>query len=253
MSYILDALRRADAERDRGAVPTLHARHEAGPMEDDERTPRPWLALAGGAVVLVVAGAIGAWWLMGGDPEPRVSVVAAGPSPVTGSQPPPAMPTAPTAGGLPSALPAPPSVAPQPPPTTQAAAPVAAMAAPAAPGPTPLAAPRPARAPLTAASATAAPPARRATAASAPASGAAPDDRNRVYAVADLPDAVKRDLPRVAISGGSWSRDKASRMVMVNGQVLHEGDAVAPGLVLESIRLKSAVLAWKGYRYEVSY
>ena len=127
------------------------------------------------------------------------------------------------------------------------------MAAPAAPGPTPLAAPRPARAPLTAASATAAPPARRATPASAPASGAAPDDRNRVYAVADLPDAVKRDLPRVAISGGSWSRDKASRMVMVNGQVLHEGDAVAPGLVLESIRLKSAVLAWKGYRYEVSY
>lgn len=249
MSYILDALRRADAERDRGAVPTLHARHEPGPIEDDERPSRPWILLAGGAVALVVTGAVGAWWLMGSDPEPRVSVVAAGPSPITGSQSPPAMSTTPAANALPVPSPA----FPQPPTSTQATVAEAARST-AVPGPAPLAAPRPARAqlPITTGS-SASTPARRTAAASAAASTAGPDDRNRVYAVADLPDAVKRDLPRVAISGGSFSRDKASRMVMVNGQVLHEGDAVAPGLVLESIRLKSAVLAWKGYKYELSY
>jgi general secretion pathway protein B len=40
---------------------------------------------------------------------------------------------------------------------------------------------------------------------------------------------------------------------MINGQVFHEGDRLAPGLVLERIRPKSAVLAYKGWRYEVAF
>jgi len=35
--------------------------------------------------------------------------------------------------------------------------------------------------------------------------------------------------------------------------VLHEGDRPAPEVVLEQIRLKSAVLSWRGQRWEISY
>ena len=42
-------------------------------------------------------------------------------------------------------------------------------------------------------------------------------------------------------------------MLIINGQVFHEGDKLAPELVLEQIKLKAAVLRYKGYRYSVSY
>ena len=41
MSYILDALRRADAERSRGAVPSLHAQGLPADLEPAARDYRP--------------------------------------------------------------------------------------------------------------------------------------------------------------------------------------------------------------------
>jgi general secretion pathway protein B len=64
----------------------------------------------------------------------------------------------------------------------------------------------------------------------------------RVHSQAELPEDIRRDLPKIVIGGSSYSGDAASRMVMINGQVFHEGDRLAPDLVLERIRLKSAVL-----------
>jgi general secretion pathway protein B len=75
----------------------------------------------------------------------------------------------------------------------------------------------------------------------------------RVYQPSELPEDVRRDLPKLAINGASYSGDAASRMVMINGQIFHEGDQLAPQLVLERIKLKSAVLSYKGYRYEVTF
>ena len=40
---------------------------------------------------------------------------------------------------------------------------------------------------------------------------------------------------------------------MINGQVFHEGDQLSAGLVLDKIRRRSAVMAYKGYRYEVTF
>jgi general secretion pathway protein B len=42
-------------------------------------------------------------------------------------------------------------------------------------------------------------------------------------------------------------------MLIVNGQLLHERATVAPGLVLEQIRLKSAVFDFQGERFEIAY
>ena len=50
-----------------------------------------------------------------------------------------------------------------------------------------------------------------------------------------------------------YSEDAASRLLIINGQVFHEGDEVQKGLRLEHIQLKSAVLSYRGYRFVVDY
>ena len=131
------------------------------------------------------------------------------------------------------------------------------------PAPVAVAAPRKASAPTVVASATAmarapakpaakAPPAAGATASSiAPAAASAPE--GRIYTLAELPDEVRRDLPPLVIGGAMYSENPASRMLIVNGQLFHEGDKLAAGLQLEQIKLKSAVLRLKGYRYGITY
>ncbi len=42
-------------------------------------------------------------------------------------------------------------------------------------------------------------------------------------------------------------------MLIVGGQVAGEGAELAPGVVLEQIRPKSAVLRFRGLRYTVAY
>jgi general secretion pathway protein B len=40
---------------------------------------------------------------------------------------------------------------------------------------------------------------------------------------------------------------------MVNGQVVHEGEAAGPGVVVERIGAKAAVLRWRDMRIEVPF
>ena len=75
--------------------------------------------------------------------------------------------------------------------------------------------------------------------------------QERVYSFAELPDAIRRELPKLTYGGGSYSGDKASRLAFLNGQVFHEGDTIAPGLVLRQIKQKGVILAYKGYRFEL--
>ena len=62
-----------------------------------------------------------------------------------------------------------------------------------------------------------------------PASAAPAASAPRIYAQAELPEDVRRDLPRIAINGSSYSGDAASRMVMISGQIFHEGDSLGAG------------------------
>ena len=68
-----------------------------------------------------------------------------------------------------------------------------------------------------------------------------------------LPPEVRRQLPTLALGGAVYSDNAASRMLIVAGQLVHEGDAVAPGITLEQIRPRSAVMRWKGLRYEIGF
>ena len=229
MSYILDALRRADAERERGSVPGIHAQ-PAMLGEADGEADRParrgvWLGGGLGLVLLAVLG----WWFVGHDvSQPVLVPVVATPTPIA------------------------------PPPVTSLPAPVAAPPVAAAPAPAPAPAVEvPRKPPPRVALAAAAKPLPAASRPVARASVSAPSapavTEVRVYALSELPDDIRRELPTLAVGGAMYSQNPANRMLIVNGQTFHEGDKLAPGLALEQIRLKSAVLEYKGYRYGITY
>jgi general secretion pathway protein B len=75
----------------------------------------------------------------------------------------------------------------------------------------------------------------------------------RVYTLAELPDDIRRELPALAIGGAMYSENPANRMLIINGQVFHERDKLSPNLTLVQIKLKAAVLEYRGYRYGISY
>lgn len=222
MSYILDALRKADAERDRGNVPGIHAQPSFGSAAPAPAQPagKPWIWLAAGALAVLLIGAL-VWYLTA---PPRTAVEAARPA----SLPTP-IAAAPTAAPAPVATPAVPSAAPK----TDAPA----IARRPRPTPTPT--------PTSPAPATATP---TTTADTKPAATG-----EKVYTVAELPDDIRRQLPAVNIGGAMYSPKAADRILIVNGQVLHEGDRIAPELTLQQIRVKSAVLSFKGHRYTIAF
>ena len=71
--------------------------------------------------------------------------------------------------------------------------------------------------------------------------------------MSELPQDVRLALPKLVISGSTYSENPAYRMVIINGQVFREGDKVATDLNLEQIRPKSAVLNYKGQLYQLAY
>lgn len=211
MSYILDALRKADAERERGAVPGLHTQSVLPGVREDEParglSPLAWMGMGAGLV-----GVAALFWTLSGSDEP------------------PPVSAAPVA--VPAPLPEPVAVAPVAPP------PPALVLAPAPPpvvnAPVHKAAPASAARPPAVAS-------------------AAPAADERVYALNELPEAIRRELPAMAIGGSIYSDVPASRFLIINGQIFHEGDKVAKDLSLEQIKLKAAVLRFRGYRVGITF
>lgn len=257
MSYILDALRRAEAERGRGAVPGLHTQAMSAPRADSPSAGH-WL-LWGGAVVAVAGlAAGGTWWAMQRSAPAAVPAVAA----------PPAAPVAPLAVATAPAVPVVPAPVPVPDPSPLLPpAPVTLEPRPVAPKRVaepvrekPAAAPAPAQArvretpvPPPAPATRSQPLAPATPPAAAPATvppGATPPN-GPVFAQSDLPPSVREQLPALTVTGATYSSNPAHRMAIVNGQVLQEGDQAAPGLKLERIEQSRTVWSFHGYRYAV--
>ena len=256
MSYILDALRRAEAERGRGAVPGIHtpAVPVPGAMPVAGRSAISPVLVAVAVVAVAAVAAGGTWWVLQRPVPAGAVVVAAAPATSAAVAPSTAPPAA-----VASPEPAPavaPAVTLPPAPAPRAAAPQRERPAPA---PSSSVAPRsPAADPERARPAVPAPrertpaaPAPRAAdlAAANPAPAAAPAATGTVFAQADLPEAVRAQLPSLKISGVTYSSNPVYRMAIVNGQVLHEGDPAGPGLLLEKIEPGRTIWSFKGYRY----
>ena len=228
MSYILDALRKADAERERGRIPGIHAQQLTAASADadteaaDRSKPLLWVII-GLLVALVVALA----WNMLGRDGAALTPTAATRLPADAA----------------SATPAASAAALQPVPAIAATATATAASAAAAAS----------TASVTAHAAHKRAVRKPAVARTAPAKEPAPAPAQRVYALNELPADIRQQLPALVVGGASYSTNPTSRMLILNGQVFHEGDRLTPDLVLQQIKLKAAVLEFKGYRYEIKY
>lgn len=280
MSYILEALQRAQAQREQGHVPGLNAQPlPQGGAPHESRWRLWWI----GAVVLVAGATLSGLllWKRGVLGVAQSSAAAASgvrnAAPVQsvtitpGAGPTPAAPTPASVASAPSPFvtgavggvaATAPALPPQPAPPI-AAKPIAAPAvkpqSPPAPAPVPLLATAPptAKASAPASSGTAAPaPATKTStlpvpAPAVPTSTAA--EPSRIYTQAELPEDVRRDLPKLAVTGSVYSSNPAQRMLVLNGQVMQEGGSPGGDVVLEQIRPKSAVLRFRGYRYSLDF
>lgn len=251
MSYILDALKKADAEREQGQVPGLNTTSYAQPELDDgpvRRTPAPWQVAVGALLVLTTLGAIWQWT----RPAATVTVIAdQAPAPLTPNPgaiqlPQPAQ-TAP-APLEPEVAPA--AVTPVPPTVTAREVVKTPNAAPAA-APRKVTRTEPLMPPV--APSVTVPKSRAPLHVDPAAQPAQTAHLNRLPTLAELPDEVRRGLPNLSVSGAMYSDQPANRMLLINNRVFHEGDQPVAGLVLEEIRLKSAVFNFRGTRYAVSY
>lgn len=330
MSYILEALKKAQAERQLGSAPDIHApapSHVPTPAAGASRKPL-LLGLSAGIVIAGIAGVL-AWRAQA--PAPQVAVLAspvqgtgevatlaepAGAPARTGSAVP--APVASPGAAMPgpvaspeAAVPAPSLAASAPAPVTTAPAsaiPVTPGAATTVPAPRelPAQAPAPRQADNAGTANDAAPRARPASVASpvageaarprasaqrdggtalatrgaaapataadtgaqavylpAPAPARAPDPaplarapepaEENLRTLQQLPEAVQREVPRVSVGGYIYSPNPADRLLLVDKMLRREGEELAPGLVLERLMPKYAVMNYRGTRYRVAY
>ena len=233
MSYILDALRKSDQQRRRGAAPTLLAGQA---MAVAPKQPA-FLAYGLPAAVLVGAGMV-IGWLRPWQPEQaapgRAELVAAKPLESTPRQP----------------ASAPSEMAPQPRPEQrlQNATPPAQ----AAPALVPTKPQLPARAkPETDGTSREAAGAVPKKTAKQPVGTAAADAARvqTVVSMADLPLSVQQELPAMTISVHVYSGDPGKRLVGINNRMLREDEHVVPGLKLEQITPDGMIFGYKGYSF----
>lgn len=235
MSYILDALQRAEAERERGRVPGLKSQLLPPPGRDRAKPSalRSWHVLLGMTVLLV---ALGVWWWAGGTDAPAApsSAPVVAPQPDAINTAPQIVPTQPPVqANNPQRIATPPE-------------PVQSILAPPHPAPV-------ATKPTQAATAPDATTSAASPAAAPPPANAPPANRAAVPMFSELTADARALLPVVNVSGSTYSQNPALRMLIANGKVVQEGQDIAPDLRLETIGSRSAVLNHQGFRYSIGY
>jgi general secretion pathway protein B len=209
MSYILDALRKSDQQRQHGKAPTLLSAQNVPSLTDNQRQRfNTWIAAA-----LIGLGILIGWL------RPWQSQTTT--APVTRHDQP-----------APAAVPQ----APSPAPLAQIPAPlpknVSATPTPEKPAPKHLSSSPPDTA-----------------AQSSETSAATATQEQRIVRKDELPPAVRQNLPDIAIAFHQYSNTPGERRVMINNIVLRQGDWVAPGLRLEQITAQGVVLSSQGIQF----
>lgn len=251
MSFILDALRKSEHERQRQLGPSIAELPVARPAP--RVPPWVWVALA---ALLTLNIAVVAWFLTRPSPAPLTQPVVAAPAPA-----------------LPSPAPTPAAATPAP-----AAAPTSAAAAPAQAAPGPASAPLAESAPRPVETARPPAPAMREVrplaeeALAEPVFGAptfaapaAPDPAllpvppppsprpapvaAGVPTIDQLPPQATAGLPPLSVSLHIYSSQPAQRAVFINGTRYREGDGLPGGAVLREITPDGAVIAYGGQRF----
>lgn len=236
MSYILDALKRADTERERGAVPGLYARQVVNPSRTTGGSSARLRASL--AVTLLVLGVVatGLYFL-----RPSLEPIRPSSAPLAASQAAlrPVLPTpAPTAAIEPT--PAAFAAAIQPAPQARQSHPAPASLAVSAPLPMPMS---------TAAVATQTSTSAATTLIPTPAAQPLPS----TPLLSELPEELRRQIPALTVTGVVFSDAPGQRLLLVNNQVMTQGSPIAPELTLIEVGAKSSVFSFRGNRFRLPH
>jgi general secretion pathway protein B len=87
----------------------------------------------------------------------------------------------------------------------------------------------------------------------APVAAAQPAGEDNLRTLQQLPEAVRREIPQVSFGGYIYSPTPGESLLLVDKMLRREGEEVAPGLVLERLMPKAAVMNYRGTRYRVAY
>ncbi|OHE55619.1 MAG: hypothetical protein A2Z47_07440 [Thermodesulfovibrio sp. RBG_19FT_COMBO_42_12] len=74
---------------------------------------------------------------------------------------------------------------------------------------------------------------------------------NKVYNLKDLPLSIQQGLPDFNITVAIYSNDPASRMVKINSQLMREGEYLTAGLKLEEITPDGVIFSYQNYRFRL--
>lgn len=262
MSYILEALRKAERERRLGQAPPLEAVYAAPPVAQR----RPWLWLLLAAALLVNAGVVGwLWWPVEQYPPGVATVPATAPAPAVAATP--VVAPAPAATPAPVAMPAraptpgPVTVTPSMPstatlPSAPSTASTSPPAPPAAPRKKPEAAPksdltadRPAEAEAVNTPKTAKESKEKTAKESKEKATSTANAAELPPSIQDLPLSVLRNAPDLNLDVHVYSETKDKRFVLINARRYREGEKLSEGPTLESITPDGAVLRHQGKRF----
>lgn len=247
MSLILEALRKSEAERQRGRAPGLFV--EQRPARADERRVPAWAWALGAALLAVLL----AWGWREWRRPGVVVVTTAQPSAdtVTEARPTAIAPRTEPAPGEPGSL-APITLAPAPEAVAEVPVPAPAPTVNASAGQ----AVEPVATPTSAAPNTPALPRSEAIGAPVPPTAApapvapmpAPEPAATLPGIEALPATARAALPPLKLSMHVYADTPAQRFVILDGQRLGEGASPSSGVVLEEIRRDGLVLSVNGQR-----
>ena len=74
--------------------------------------------------------------------------------------------------------------------------------------------------------------------------------QQKAISFAELPMTLQQEIPALAIQLHSYSSNPANSLVSINSRMMKEGDALMPGLKLEQITPDGVILSYKGYRFQ---
>ena len=253
MSYILEALKKAERDRAASKLPDLKTMVLAPRDSERTRSVLPYAAALGAVIVLSIGAG---WWYFGkwaktAKEKPPVvaaaSAVFAVPAAPTPAPEVPAAPVVPPVPAAPATAPVPLAREPEVKPL-QAVVNTPKTARPLAPLTKPVVNPKIEKPAADAAKTT--PPSDK------PVVKTQSLDLKmstglRVLAVSELPADIRKQLPKITAGGYVYSADAASRVVNINERSLREGDELVSGMRLDQIAQDHVVFSFRGYRFRV--
>ena len=78
------------------------------------------------------------------------------------------------------------------------------------------------------------------------------EEEIQVMLISELPDNIRQNIPNIEFSGHVYSSTAERRSVMLNGRKMREGDAVSANMFLHAITPEGAEFDYQGYRFKLN-